>query len=71
MRNINEKFEQTVLNTKIQRRYPEDEVWGKSTTEVARKRKASVRWKRGKSLGNLNLKISIHPTHDPSVILQA
>ena len=59
MRNTNEKLEQTVLSTKIQRRYPKDEVWGKSTTEVGRKRKAAVKKKeeRRKSLGNLNLKI--------------
>ena len=43
MRNTNEKLEQTVLNTKIQRRYPKDEVWWKSTTEVGRKRKAAVK----------------------------
>ena len=45
MRNTNEKLEQIVLNTKIQRRYPKDEVWGKSTTEVARKRKTAVKKK--------------------------
>ena len=45
MRNTNEKLEQTVLNTKIQRRYPRDEVWGKATTEVGRKRKAVVKKK--------------------------
>ena len=46
MRNINEKLEQTVLKKKkIQIRYPKDEVWGKSTTEVGRKRKASVKKK--------------------------
>ena len=44
MRNTNEKLEQ-MRNTKIQRRYPKDEVWGKSTTEVGRKRKASVKKK--------------------------
>ena len=46
MRNTNDKLEQTVLNTKkIQRIYPKDEVWGKSTTEVGRKRKAAVKKK--------------------------
>ena len=45
MRNTNEKLEQTVLNKRKSRRYPKDEVWGKSTTEVARKRKAAVKKK--------------------------
>ena len=42
MRNTDKKLEQTVLNIKIQRRYPKDEVRGRSTTEVTRKRKAAV-----------------------------
>ena len=46
MRNTNEKLEQTVLNTKIQRRYPKDEVWGKSTTEVGRKERQQLRRKK-------------------------
>ena len=46
MRNTNEKLEQTVLNTKIQRRYPKDEVWGKSTIEVGRKERQQLRRKK-------------------------
>ena len=46
MRNTNKKVEQTVLNTKIQRRYPKDEVRGDQIQKLQGKERKQLRRKR-------------------------